>query len=92
MLWLPTLSSDVLKLALPLLRLAVPRTVEPSWKVTVPVRVPEPGALAVTIAVKVTVCPKTEEGGAALTTVVVLSWLTVSVVVPALEAKLLSPL
>jgi hypothetical protein len=36
------------------------RRVEPSLKVTVLVGVPEPGATAVTVAVKVTAWPKTE--------------------------------
>jgi hypothetical protein len=65
---------------------------EPSRKVTVPAGVPDPGAFAVTVAIKVTVWPKTEEEGAALTAVVVLSWPTVSVVVPELLVKLVSPL
>jgi hypothetical protein len=32
----------------------------PSWKLTVPVRVPDAGAVAVTVAVKVTLCPDNE--------------------------------
>jgi hypothetical protein len=66
--------------------------VEPSMKVTVPVGVPEPGALAVTVAVKVTDWPKTEGLGEALTAVLLPSLLTVSLVLPELVAKLLSPL
>jgi hypothetical protein len=53
----------VLKLALLPLRDAVPRMVLPSLNVTVPVGVPEPGALALTIAVKVTTWPNTGEVG-----------------------------
>jgi hypothetical protein len=45
-------------------------------KVTLPVGVPEPGGLALTVAVNVTDWPKTEEEGAPLTEVVVLAWLT----------------
>jgi hypothetical protein len=44
----------VLKDAVPPLRDAVPSVVVPSRKVTVPVGVPEPGLLALTVAVKVT--------------------------------------
>ena len=58
--WLPTASAVVLKVACPLpLRVAVPKVVEPLWKETVPVGVPEPGALELTVAVKVTDWPKT---------------------------------
>jgi hypothetical protein len=32
----------------------------PSWKSTVPVRVPDAGAIAATVAVKVTLCPDNE--------------------------------
>ena len=32
----------------------------PSWKLTVPVLVPDAGGAAVTVAVKVTLCPKAE--------------------------------
>jgi hypothetical protein len=92
MVWVPTVSDDMLKLALPLLRETVLRMVEPSLKLTVPVGVPAPGALAVTLAVKDTTSPKFDVLGAALTAVLVPSWLTVSVAVPELVAKLLSPL
>ena len=46
--------------AIPPLNVPVARVVTPSVNVTVPVGVPEPGATAVTLAVKVTDCPKTE--------------------------------
>ncbi len=48
-----------------------------SKKVTEPVRVPAPGAVASTVAVKVTLWPKTEGLGAEVTLVVVLALLTV---------------
>src|SRR6266567_2585504 len=52
----PTLSVDVVNVATPLpLSVAVPSGFAPSVKVTVPVGVPEP---LVTVAVKVTACPK----------------------------------
>src|SRR5438046_909342 len=59
----PTLSEDVGQLAWPLLRvrlLQLVMAVPPSLKVTFPVGVPEPGLLAVTVAVKVTDCPNTD--------------------------------
>ena len=88
----PTGSAVVLKLALPPLRVAVPRTVVPTLNVTVPVGVPKPDELGATVAVKVTDWPNTEDVGAAVTEVVVLPELTVSVVVPLLVVKLVSPL
>src|SRR5437870_11198399 len=45
---------------LELFRVAVPRVLGPSLKVTVPVGVPAPGLFAFTVAVKVTACPDTE--------------------------------
>src|SRR2546427_567610 len=41
-------------------RVPVPRVLEPSLKVSVPVGVPAPGLFAVTVAVKVTGCPNTD--------------------------------
>src|SRR5437762_1549181 len=38
----------------------VPRVLDPSLKVTVPVAVPPPGLFAVTVAVNVTACPDTD--------------------------------
>ena len=49
-----TLRALVEKVAWPELKFPVPRMVAPSLKVTVPVRVPTPGATAATVAVKVT--------------------------------------
>src|SRR5436309_15439940 len=59
----PTLSEDVAQLARPWLRerlLQLVMAVPPSWKVTFPAGVPEPGLLAVTVAVKVTDCLNTD--------------------------------
>src|SRR5207249_4668774 len=53
-------------------RVPVPRVLEPSLKVTVPVAVPPPGLFAVTVAVKVTACPDTERGCAEVGSLVVL--------------------
>src|SRR6476619_3775250 len=51
-------SADVEKVALPPLSVPVPSVVAPSLNVTVPVGVPEPGPVAVTVAVNVTDPPK----------------------------------
>ncbi len=60
--WVPRLSADVLNVALPVEpSVAVPTTVLPSRNVTVPVGIPELGELALTMAVKVTDRPKTDE-------------------------------
>ena len=59
--WLPIVKADVLNVATPEpFNVPVPRVVEPSRNVTVPVGVPEPGALAVIVAVNVTDSPNTE--------------------------------
>jgi hypothetical protein len=56
--WLPLLSVEVVNVACPAeLRVAVPSVLFLSLKVMVPVGSPKPGALAVTVAVKVTACP-----------------------------------
>ena len=53
--WLPRLSAeDVVKVAVPALNVPVPNVLAPSLNVTVPVGVPAPGAVAATMAVKVT--------------------------------------
>ena len=59
-----------------------------------PVGVPEPGELAVTVAVKVTVCPTFAELGEAVAVVVVLSLLTTWLIAAetGLALKLPSPL
>ncbi|MDE3229382.1 MAG: hypothetical protein KGO05_05845 [Chloroflexota bacterium] len=58
---------------------------------TVPVGVPAPGAVTLTVAVKVTVWPNDEGLAEEVRAVVVLAWLTVWVSVPALPVKLASP-
>ena len=79
-------------MALPPVSVLLPRVVEPSLKVTVPVGVPLPGAPAETVAVKVTDWPKTEGFADDATEVVVASLVTVSVRTDdALPVKLLSP-
>ena len=75
--WVATPRLEVVRLALPPLRVAVPRELEPSLKVTVPVGVPLPGAAAATVAVKVTDWPKTEGFADDVTEVVVASLVTV---------------
>ena len=70
----------MLKLAIPLARLTVARTVVPSSKTTEPLGVPEPGLAAVTAALMVTCWPNSDGfvtvgGSESVTTV--LSWLTV---------------
>ena len=53
--WLPTPSELVESVALPVLsRVRVPRLIAPSLKVTVPVAVPDPGEVTVTVAVSAT--------------------------------------
>ncbi len=64
-----------MKDAAPPLRATVPKDVAPSLKLTVPDGVPPPGALAATVAVKVTACPKTAGLAVDVTLVVVGSWL-----------------
>src|SRR5437868_14831205 len=61
MVCVPTLRADVENVATPeALRVPGPRTVAPSRKLTVPVGVPAPGAVAVTVAVNVTDAPTIE--------------------------------
>ena len=56
----PTLSVEVANVATPLASsVPVPKVVAPSLNVTVPAGVPVPGAVALTVAVKVTLCPNT---------------------------------
>ena len=52
--WFPVDSAEVVNVALPAERLAVPSVETPSKNVTVPVGVPAAGATALTVAVKVT--------------------------------------
>lgn len=75
--WLPTAKVEVVKVAWPEVRARLAaRTLMPSWKLTVPVGVPEPGAAAVIVAVKVTFCPNTEGFAVELTETVLVSWFT----------------
>jgi hypothetical protein len=80
MLWVATLSDEVLNVAVSPLSVPVPKVVVPSMNVTVPVGVPAPGDTAATVAVNVTDWPKTEgftEEEAKPRLVVVAAWLTV---------------
>ena len=74
MVCLPSVSEEVVNAAAPAASVAVPITVAPSLKETVPLGVP---ALLVTVAVKVTACPTllglTED---ASVVVVAAGWLT----------------
>jgi hypothetical protein len=53
-------SVEVVSVALPPLKVPVPKMVVPSLKVTVPVGIPFPGATTFTVAVNVTNCPMTD--------------------------------
>ena len=78
--------------ACPLARFAVPRLVRPSRNVTVPVGVPEPGGVALTMAVAVTDWPKTLGFGERFTVTVGTSKFTICENGEELFAlKLLSP-
>src|SRR5438552_13201934 len=80
MLCAPTLRVEVAKVACPLpSNVPVPMLLAPSRNVTAPVGVPEPGATAETVAVKVTAWPKAEGLLSEVTVVEVLAWLTVCV-------------
>ena len=87
-------SDEIANVAAPPLRVPVPSVVLPSLNVTVPVGVPLAGAAAVTVAVKVTDCPKTEGFADEVTPVVLLAWFTTCGFVfsePVLVAKFVSP-
>jgi hypothetical protein len=73
---LPALSDDVLNWAVPPLKLTVTGAPPSTANCTVPVGVPDPGAVGVTVAVKVTVCPNTEGLADEVTPVVVLALFT----------------
>ena len=79
-------SAEVLNVALPLLRVVVPRMAEPSKKVTVPVGVPEFGNAPLTVAVKVTVCLRIEGLTEEMTATIVGVGVTVTVPVALAEA------
>ena len=85
---------EIAKVATPPLSVPVPRVTPPSLKVTVPVGVPLAGAVAATVAVKVTDCPKTEGFADDVTAVAELPLLTTCGLVfsePVLVAKFVSP-
>ena len=73
----PVENELVAKLANPALSVPVPSVVAPSRNVTVPVGVPAPGAMAVTVPVRVTGWPNTDGLGTAATSVALLALLTV---------------
>jgi hypothetical protein len=76
----PTRRELVDNVAFPVLStIRVPRLVVPSLKVTVPVGVPAPGGGTATVAVKATLCPKTDGLGVLTSVVVVVGWMTVTV-------------
>ena len=72
-------SEEVMKVACPAISAPVPSVVAPSLNVTVPVGVPAPGAVAVTVAVKVTDWPNTDGLTEEATPVLVPALLTVCV-------------
>ena len=75
---LPTGSVEMVNIAWPFASsVPVPSTVQPCLNVTVPAGVPEPGAKAVTVAVKVTLCPNTDGFTDDVTAVLVLAGFTV---------------
>jgi hypothetical protein len=57
---IPVVKVELVNVARPPLREAMPRTVPPSLKVTVPLGVPMAGATADTVAVRLTGWPRTE--------------------------------
>ncbi len=75
--WLPTLRVEVEKVATPEDKVPVPSVVVPSLKVTVPVGTAVPGALATTVAVKVTDWPGFDGLSEEVTELVVESLFTV---------------
>jgi hypothetical protein len=76
----------------PLLSVAVPSDVVPLKNWTVPVGVPPPGLTGATVADKLTVWPRLDGLGEAVTVVVVLAWLTVAgVAAEVLAPKVVSP-
>src|SRR5689334_1210825 len=93
MVCVPALSELVLTDAWPVpSRVALPRDVDPSLKLTEPVGWPAPGADAATLAVKVTFWPAVDGFGEAVTTVVVAALLTSWACDPeVLPLKLVSP-
>ena len=90
--WVATASELIWRVVVPPLRVPLPSVVATDVKVRVPVGVPEPGAFAVALAVKVTAWPKTEGLLLELSIVVVGAWLpTCCSALDALLTKLPSP-
>ena len=59
--WVPTDSAVVVKVTNPLVRVCAPPSGEPlSKNCTVPVGVPDPGGVTLTVAVNITLCPNAE--------------------------------
>ena len=78
MLWLPTVSVEVAQVAAAATKATGPHTVvAPSLKVTVPDGVPAAGAVALTVAEKVTLWAKLDGFAELVTAVVVLPLLTI---------------
>jgi hypothetical protein len=89
---LPIAKDEVVSVALPADKLAVPRVAAPSRNVTVPVGVPAAGATVLTVAVKVTDWPKTDGSAELVTVVVLLPFVTVWVIAAeVLLLKFVSP-
>src|SRR5437773_37093 len=90
----PKASADVFRLAAPEPSSAtVPKIAAPSLNVTFPVEVPAPGAVAVTVLVNVTDCPKTDGFTDEASELPVAAWLTICVTVPdVLAVKFVSAL
>src|SRR5262249_15276197 len=77
---------------MPLLRVAVPSSVDPLKNWTVPVGVPAPGLDAATVAASVTDRPKTDGAGAAVSVASAPAWLPLCASAgEPLEVKLVSP-
>jgi hypothetical protein len=82
----------VASVATPLVIVLVPSAVEPFMKVTVPVGEVDPAVVGETVAVKVTLCPKIEVVGAAVSAVVVVAAATVTATTgDVLDVNVLSP-
>lgn len=89
----PTVSVEVVNVAFPVpSSVWLPSVVVPSLNVTLPVGVPLPGELAVTVAVNVTACPNTVVPEDDVTRVVLPSGFTTSLMAgEVLPVKLVSP-
>jgi len=75
--WLPTDNDAITRLADPPASFAVPIVVPPSWKVTLPVGVPAPGATGLTVATRVTDWPNLDGFGDETTVVAVDACVTI---------------